>query len=1301
MKKILLFAVLSILLLHHSYATVFDCNSTSDANGNSSTRTLRYCITQANLTSAKDTINFSVAGTWTVGSNYPVISYPLCINGFTAPLAVQGQLGTGVRQLKVILNGGGSSTVYGFQITAANCEIKGLVIQNFFKGVFISGSLATNNWVWGNYIGTSADGLSSTLAEACYDDGIGISSNASYNIIGTNGDGSNDANEGNLISANGDGGQFNGEGISINEGGSSATDCTGNKIAGNYLGTNETGNAALYTTGLNTQRGSGVQINYSTANLIGTNGDGVSDVLERNLISGNTDVGIVFIGGGSNKIKGNYIGSDKTGLIGLPNYANGGTGIIAVQISIKTGSNNNIIGTDGDGVGDNIEGNIIGSATFAAGTGGGSYNYGVFIQACTGTRIAANKIGIGADGTTALNIVCTGAPYIDKGIYISSGSTSTIVGTNGDGVSDSYEPNYFGNTGQGVAINSSSSCVVAGNYFGLGTNLTTAETLSSAGAYVIDGTSCRIGSSATNSLERNYFCNSSKYGVWIERTSSNTDNHIVRYNTLGVRPDNVAAPNAQSAIILLSNTNSDTINNNIITKNGTASASGAYGAIQIGLTGGSSAGSQSSVISNNLIYKNIGPAISIYVNGSKKNLITQNSIYNNGNASDATGKLSLGIDLNGDGVTANDSQDPDNGPNDYSNFPIITGAVPGGAGCSQQVQGTLNALPSTQYYIEVFSNDVCNGDTSGINYYSNLTYNYGEGKTYLSTSSTFTTDASGNGSWNVAVPFSSVAGKYVTATAIQANGTSLNCTSEFSKCYYVTFDAGDAPDTYKTLIASCGPIHLNLSTNLVIGSSITADSDGQPSAQANLDVDDGINTFPTLTNKSTSYSLSNIPVINTTGSSATLYAWIDFNGNGLFEAGEYSSSSVANGATSATLTWNLSSFTCEGTLKTGVSYLRMRLTTDALIDNAGTTNVDERSYGQANDGEVEDYKLYIAGVDYGDLNISYPVATAASLQDTALAKVWAGITKPSTECTQKFSADAYGDGPEEDGLVTSFGGAASTNTWLIKLNANQANKTVYYGFWIDWDANSNFTSALDIFYSGSAVVNGVTNVAISVTVPVGYSTSANFRLIVSDAPITSTMYNATITNGEVEDYSLLLILHGPGNLLAGSRQSAGNLLKWKNSSGISINKFIVERSDDNLTWHELGFLNTTSTDNVETQYSYSDIHPFSERNYYRLKLMYTDSSFQYSNIVYLADNNNYKPVIIFPNPAKNILTIQNSNAGYTKLKVMDVTGRLEFTQEITLVNTNIDISKLSPGTHFIKFISQTGEENILRFVKLK
>ena len=69
------------------------------------------------------------------------------------------------------------------------------------------------------------------------------------------------------------------------------------KVSGNYIGTNVTGTAGLGNAGY------GVRIsNGSQFNLVGTNGDGTADLVERNVISGNQSDG-VFIGGVSSDSK--------------------------------------------------------------------------------------------------------------------------------------------------------------------------------------------------------------------------------------------------------------------------------------------------------------------------------------------------------------------------------------------------------------------------------------------------------------------------------------------------------------------------------------------------------------------------------------------------------------------------------------------------------------------------------------------------------------------------------------------------------------------------------------------------------------------------------------------------------------------------------------------------------------------------------------------------------------------------------------------------------------------------------------
>jgi len=169
----------------------------------------------------------------------------------------------------------------------------------------------------------------------------------------------------------------------------------------------------------------------------------------------------------------------------------------------------------------------------------------------------------------------------------------------------------------------------------------------------------------------------------------------------------------------------------------------------------------------------------------------------------------------------------------------------------------------------------------------------------------------------------------------------------------IDLDFGDAPDSYLTTLASNGPRHSlsNPADNPIrMGAGVTAEIDANTPLDGSGDAnDDGVSTFPLLTSTSTSYSL-NITVTNNSGSTATLFGWIDFNLNGTFEASEAATTTVTDGTTgdTATLNWNGLSG-----LNAGTSYARFRLTTDTTI----TTSTPG---GSAANGEVEDYQIPIS-----------------------------------------------------------------------------------------------------------------------------------------------------------------------------------------------------------------------------------------------------------------------------------------------------------------------------------------------------
>jgi len=100
---------------------------------------------------------------------------------------------------------------------------------------------------------------------------------------------------------------------------------------------------------------------------------------------------------------------------------------------------------------------------------------------------------------------------------------------------------------------------------------------------------------------------------------------------------------------------------------------------------------------------------------------------------------------------------------------------------------------------------------------------------------------------------------------------------------FVSSDFGDAPASYGT------PSHIVDCTNLRIGALEDDESGAQPTVNADgddlnkTDDEDGITTLPVLNSNATqNVSVTVNSIKNATGSTANLYGWIDFNGDGQF-----------------------------------------------------------------------------------------------------------------------------------------------------------------------------------------------------------------------------------------------------------------------------------------------------------------------------------------------------------------------------------------------------------------------------------
>lgn len=170
-------------------------------------------------------------------------------------------------------------------------------------------------------------------------------------------------------------------------------------------------------------------------------------------------------------------------------------------------------------------------------------------------------------------------------------------------------------------------------------------------------------------------------------------------------------------------------------------------------------GAETPVAGQNIISFNGGAGVAMADDTGINNYVDPNVMRDN---------AELGIDLGNDGVTPNDPDDLDSGPNDLQNYPVLTSAVVNEDFGNLVVMGSLDSLPNTFMNLFFFVSEEC--DPSG----------YGEGSEFVH-SEQFTTNASGDRDFSVVIVSDAEPGDYVTASL-----STPSSTSEFSACVPVT-----------------------------------------------------------------------------------------------------------------------------------------------------------------------------------------------------------------------------------------------------------------------------------------------------------------------------------------------------------------------------------------------------------------------------------------------------------------------------------------------------------------------------------
>lgn len=195
-------------------------------------------------------------------------------------------------------------------------------------------------------------------------------------------------------------------------------------------------------------------------------------------------------------------------------------------------------------------------------------------------------------------------------------------------------------------------------------------------------------------------------------------------------------------------------------------------------------------------------------------------------------------------------------------------------------------------------------------------------------------------------------------------------------------DFGDAPASYDPYAnpATQSPAVHERADSIYLGATWDGEFDKR-GVSGTDDVDDGVSYLNFMPQGSGNY-LATAKVTNTSTSAATVIAWLDYNGNGVFDASEaVAAQNVPSGTVNQSYNFYWSGFTSPLT-NGSFTYMRIRVT----AASAGMTSAHATGYFEK--GEVEDYKItvdsYPLSVTSLDFNASLVNNTSAHLDWTAV-----------------------------------------------------------------------------------------------------------------------------------------------------------------------------------------------------------------------------------------------------------------------------------------------------------------------------
>ncbi len=146
------------------------------------------------------------------------------------------------------------------------------------------------------------------------------------------------------------------------------------------------------------------------------------------------------------------------------------------------------------------------------------------------------------------------------------------------------------------------------------------------------------------------------------------------------------------------------------------------------------------------------------------------------------------------------------------------------------------------------------------------------------------------------------------------------------------------------------------------------------------------------------------------------------------------------------------------------------------------------------------------------------------------------------------------------------------------------------------------------------------------------------------------------------------------------------LLNWQTANEVNVSHINIQRSINGKDFTSIGKVNASCC-----SYEFTDgqLSTVNSQLYYRLEMVDKDGSKTYSQIQQINIQHQTSNIVIFPNPAKDLVTIECANA--KELLIIDYLGRTVYRSTVDNQPLTVNTKQFSKGIYVLKAMMNNGD----------